>query len=108
MGIDIHEPRMDFADAVRVLGLFGLVQEGRSLEIGGEHHLDRRRVAAGRFLLDGADAQSLLHADLAGIGLQLAEDEMQQCRLAGAVAADQPDLPAGIDLREKVSMGRGS
>ncbi len=99
MGIDIEEPRVDFTDTMRVMRLVGLVQERGALEIGGEHHLDRRRVAAGRLLLDGADAQAFLHADLAGIGLQLAEDEMQQCRLAGAVAPDEPDFPAGIDLR---------
>ena len=57
-------------------------------------------LAAGRVLRHRADAGAAAQADAAAVGLDLALDQAQQGRFAGAVAADQADLPA-------VGHGRG-
>jgi hypothetical protein len=46
--------------------------------------------------------------DRAGIGLRRAANEGQEGRFASAVAADQPDLAAGRDLRAGFIQQRSS
>ena len=53
-------------------------------------------AARRRFLRDMAEAGAGGEADLAAIRRELAGDRPQQGGLAGAVAADQPDAPAGV------------
>ena len=71
------------------------VEQRLPLGVGLEHDLDQRLLGAGRFLRDLADAHVLRQADRAGLGRELAADRVEQRRLAGAVAADQPGLRAG-------------
>src|SRR6185437_10390579 len=61
----------------------------------------RRLVAARRLLRDETEPQPLLQRDRSAIGLQRAAHEVEQRRLPRAVAADEPDLPSGIDLRRR-------
>ena len=78
--------------SVRVLGLF---QQGRAFDVGGQHEVDQLAVAAGRLLLDAADARAarnLRHRS--ALGGDLAADQAEQGGLAGAVAADKADLAA--------------
>ena len=50
-----------------------------------------------RLLLDQHDAQAVLARDLAVVERDPARDDLQQRRLAGAVAADQADALAVVD-----------
>ena len=68
---------------------------GLAHRVGGEHGLERGDVAARRFLAHHADLERGRHPHLARVGLQLAGDQAQQRRLAGAVAADQGQARAG-------------
>ena len=65
-----------------------------ALDVGLEHEVDERLRSAGRFLLDAADAREFRDRDRAGLRLDLAADQPEQRRLAGAVAPDQPDARA--------------
>src|SRR5947208_2115341 len=58
--------------------------------------------AAGRLLRDEAEPRAALELDVAAIGLEGAADEVEQRRLAGAVAADEPDALARRDLRRGI------
>src|SRR5512139_1948568 len=92
---DVNEAALDFGDARRLaLGLrFG--QELRAFGIRLEDDIEQALAAVGRFLGEPADAIAgrdlylpLLRRDLAG-------DDAKERRLAGAVAADKPDMGAG-------------
>ena len=70
----------------------GLHQAGVAFE----HELGRALVGLGHVLGDFADAPARRHADVAGVGLQAVGQQREKRRLAGAVAADQADLLAGL------------
>ncbi len=94
------EPVVDLADALRVVALFGVGEpplQVAKLDVAVERVLDRKVGQGRRFLRHGGDAQVLGHGHLADVAVQLAEDRREQRRLAGAVAADQARVPAGID-----------
>ena len=55
--------------------------------------------AARRFLRDIAEPGAARHLDRAVVGIELADEDFHQRRLAGAVAADQPDAAARRDRR---------
>ena len=62
----------------------------------GQHLVEHGPVAPlGDLLREVADGLVLGPVHLAGVGLGDAEDDLQQRRLAGAVAADQRDAPPG-------------
>ena len=87
---------MDLRDAHGVFSRLGLGHEGVALMIGGEHDFQNGFVRRRNLLRDPAERGPGRHADSAvsgGIGDFLA-DQAQQCRLARAVAPDEPDLPA--------------
>ncbi len=67
-------------------------------ETGGHRLVDGAGIVTGRFLLEMRDAQRVSAPDLAVVGLNLAAQHAQQRRLAGAVAAEQTDALAGVDL----------
>ena len=66
-----------------------------ALAIGLQHDLDQRLFGAGRFLGDLTEAGVLRERHIAGLGRQFAGDDLEQRRLARAVAADEADLAAG-------------
>ncbi len=78
-------------EIARLMQVVGRSEAG--LDVG-----ERRRIAAEIGLLRHvADRRARLHEALAAIGLDLACGNPQQCRLAGAVAADKADALTGRD-----------
>ena len=88
---------MDVAQAVGVVAMFGLGEQSGTLDICCQHGGERRRGAARRVLRNVAEAGAPGHFDLTLVGVELADDDLHQRRLAGAIAADQPDAAAGRD-----------
>ncbi len=94
VGVDLDQPGPDLA---HLLGLRCLeaAQQVVTLGVGlkdGFQHADRRgRV----FLIDRADAGGLGQTDLIAVAGQFAQDDLEQGRLADAIAAHKPDLGAG-------------
>ena len=66
-------------------------------EPGGDHVEDVALGAMRHFLLQPGDAAAAFEADLAVVGLDFAGQQLEQGRLAGAVAADQGDALARFD-----------
>ena len=90
---------MDLGQPHAVVAGLGLGQQRRALDVGGQHRVEHRDVAARRILRHRADAHAARHVDVAAVGLELALDQLQQGRFARAVAADQADFPAVGDGR---------
>ena len=71
------------------------------------HHIEHRtRVLEQHVLREAADAQRRLPPDAAAVGLQLAADDAEQRRLAGAVATDDADTFARLNLQARVVQQR--
>ena len=81
------------------VGVLGLVEQAGALGVGGEHPVEDAFLAARRLLRHVADARDARHGDRAHVGREVAGDDLQQRRLAGAVAADEADLVAGRNAR---------
>ncbi len=79
---------------LRVGGGLGLFHQRGAFGIGREHDLEQRLLCSRRFLRDLADAQPLRQFDRTAFGRQVAGDEFEQRRLAGAVAPDEADFHA--------------
>ena len=95
MGVDVGEPRVDLGDAVRVGGVLGLVQQRGALGVGRQHGVEQALRPVRRLLRHHAEAGIARQVDAAGFAVQLAGDDLQQGRLAGAVAPDQPGMMPG-------------
>ena len=93
-GTDLVEPGMDLGQPQAVVAGLVLGQQGGALDVGRQHGIQHRDVAAGRILRHRADAHAAGHVDVAAVGLDHALDQAQQRRFARAIAADQADLPA--------------
>ena len=93
-GLVIDVMRNPGGDAMAVGGVLGLVQQALPLGIGGEHGLQQALRPFRRLLRDAADPRPVGQPDLAGIGVQVAGDQLQEGGLAGAVAPDQAGLVA--------------
>ena len=91
IGVDVDEPRDDLGDAVRIGRGLLLLHQPRALEVGCENDVDERLRAGRRLLRDAAKAQALRHLDLAIVRVEVAREDFEQSRLAGAVAADHAD-----------------
>ncbi len=95
---DLDQAAVDVGDALGRRRL-QLGEQGVALDVGGQHGLDQADRRGGRFLVHRGDAVALGHGHLAGGGGQFAQDDLEQGRLADAVAAHQADLGAGRDGR---------
>jgi hypothetical protein len=95
MGVDVGKAELDFRNAMRIMSRFSLSEEARPFEICGKNGVKKRVIAPGGFLRDGANPRVAGHSDGAGLRLEIAEDQMQESRLADAIAAHQADLMAG-------------
>ncbi len=92
MGADVRQAQVDVGDTMRVVGGLGFGEQSATLAVSRQHPVDQALIAAGGLLGDAADAGVAGHADGAVVGMELAADQLEQRRLAGAVAADEPDL----------------
>ena len=92
MGVDVDETGVDFGDALRVARGFRFGHQRRALRIGRKHEVDEALRSAGRFLLDAAEPRALGDDDCAALRRKVAADEAEERGLAGAVAADEPDM----------------
>ncbi len=99
MGIDGVQPVVDLADAMWVFGVLGLGEKLRALGRRRQHRLERRGIAARRFLRHIADARPGRSIDAALIGLVKSGDHFEQRRFPGAVPADQADMGFGRQRR---------
>ena len=95
-------PRVDVGDALRVRRRLRLGEQAGALGVGRQHPVDQGGVVARRLLLHVADARAL-RRDVTepSSGADLAGDQPQQRRLAGAVAADEADLVTGRQRRRR-------
>ncbi len=93
--LDVRQPGMDVGDAVGIGGVLGLGQEGGALAVGHQNGIDQALRPGRGLLRHHAHAGAVGQRDVAGIGMQFARDQLQQRRLAGAVAADQPGMVPG-------------
>ena len=73
-----------------------------------EHEVDQRLGAARRLLLDAAEARALGRGDRAALGRELAADQPEEGRLAGAVAPDEADPRAARQRAVAPSISRRS
>ena len=91
MGVDVGEAGMNLGNAVGVGGGFRFSQEAGSFAIRGENLVEQALRSVRSFLGDAAEAGAPAHGDGAAVGLQVAGDDVQQSRLAGAVSPHQAD-----------------
>ena len=96
---DLVEPRLDLGDAHRR----GAARRARASSAARSVSAASTvasgvAVAARRLLRQKADAAAARQDHVAALGQQRAADQVEQRRLAGAVAADEPDLGAERDL----------
>ena len=96
MRIDIAEPRVDFADAMRIVGRLGLRSERGQLGVRRQHRFEQRLRATRRFLRNMREPGILGKADGPVIGMKLTRNQAQERGLARAVAPDKADfMPFG-------------
>ena len=107
LGADRGQALVDLGQAVGRGGLGG-GQQLAALAVGDQDGLQQTLRAARRLLGDRADPRRPRHDDLAQVGLQLAGQQLQQGRLAAAVAADQADPPALVQAQRGVLEQRAS
>ncbi len=91
VGILFGETFVNAGNPVRVGSAFGLGVQILQFGIGGQHGIDQRPCAFGRFLARHPYAPARRHGNRSAVGFQLAHDQLQQRRLSGAVAPHQPD-----------------
>ena len=93
VGLDLALQAVEVAVAMRVL-----VDEGGDVRHRRAHRLPHRlRRVERRLLRDVRNAQALLRLQGAVVGALETGKDLQQRRLAGAVAADQADALAGLE-----------
>jgi len=91
VGADIGEPGLDVGDAMGIAGVLGLGEECGALVVGRQNDVDQPLGSVGRLLQQAADAGAGRQRHAAVLGGDLARNGTEQGRLAGAVAADEPD-----------------
>ena len=93
VGVDLDQAAPDLAHFFR-LGGFQPGQQVVALDVGFQNGVQHADGRGGVFLIDRADARGLGQGDFVAVGGQFAQDQLEQGRLADAVAADQADLGA--------------
>ena len=92
--LDVGEAVVNLGDAGGVMRRFRLGQQGGAFLVGGQDRVDQAGRPARRFLGHGGDARTAAHGDRPGVRVQVAQDQLEQGRLAGAVAPNQAHLVA--------------
>ena len=75
--------------------MFCLVQQCRTLGIGGQHRIERACRSVGCFLRDIAQSCTARHFHRTLVWIQQADQHLHQRRFARAIAPDQAHAPAG-------------
>ncbi len=91
VGVDLDKPGVDLAHVLRLGGL-QVGQQGRTFDIGGQHGFQQRHGRRRVLLVHRADAGGARQADLAGAQHELIQDQLEERRLAHAVAANEAHL----------------
>ena len=95
MRVDVGEPRLDLGDAMVIaLGLGFAPEGGRARCRPRAPRRCRLSLPAGASCRQTPDAGARRNLDAAALRTDLARDQAEQRRLAGAVSADQPDARA--------------
>ena len=93
------QPRHHHVGLVRALPLVVRIERAETLA----HHLGDGAIGRQRHILnEPRHARARLPPHGAPIGRQIAGDDLHQRRLAGAIAADDRDALAGIDLERHI------
>ena len=85
---------MNVGDALRINGGFGLAQQRVHFGVARQHDVEQRLLHRWDFLRHEPHARAAARTDGAVAAIRLLPDEAQQRRLARAVSAHKPDLPA--------------
>jgi hypothetical protein len=72
-------------------------QQGSAFGIGREHGIQQAAIATGSFLRDMAEPRAGGEADLPPIGLEVADDGLEQRGLPRPVPPDQPEPAPGVE-----------
>src|SRR4051812_28042885 len=102
MRADVGEPRLNFRDGVRIVRGLRFGKQALALAVRLEHDLDQALRPVRRFLREASDAPARGHFDMALLGVMLARDDVEQSRLAGAVAADETDARARRNAHRRI------
>ena len=101
MGADVGEPRLDLGNAVRVDRGLGLGEERGAFAMARQHDVDEAFRPVGRFLRQPPDGGAGRPKESAMLDGDVARNGAEQARLAGAVAADEPDPRAVGNLHRR-------
>jgi hypothetical protein len=97
IGADGDQPLVDLGGAVGPGVVLQRGEQRGAFGVGGQHGVEQRALAARCLLRDMAEARAGREPDVAAIGLDVADDRLQQRRLARAVPPDQPEAPPGVE-----------
>ncbi len=78
MGVDVHEPGLDFRDPVGIMGDIGFPQQGIALKVRLENDFNQAFRPVRGFLRKTADAPARRDCDGAGLRRQLAANGVKQ------------------------------
>jgi hypothetical protein len=98
VGVDGVQPLMHLGQMMAVLAMLGVGQQGGAFLVIGQHRIDQAVRPVRGFLRHIAHTGAGRKQDGARVRRQLALDQFEQGRFAGAVASDQPDSLMGRDL----------
>jgi hypothetical protein len=100
--VDALEPCVKFRKRMPVMRVVG-AGNGRldraQFRVAVQHEFDRRLLESRGFLADRGDAPVRRHLAVAGLGVQFAEQQCKEARLAAAIRANEPDTPARMQLQ---------
>ena len=94
---DGDQPFMDLRRAIG--GRFSLQRrdQASAFGVGGQHGVEQAALPPRRFLRDMAEARAGREADIPPIGLEVADDGLEQRGLARPVPPDEPEPAPGVE-----------
>ena len=92
---DVREADLNLGNAVRIDGRLRLREQEGTLPVRRQHPVEQAVLSARCLLRYMPDAGVAWRRDSAIVRGELASDQLEKRRLAGAVAADQSDLVPG-------------
>ena len=101
IGPDGLQTGINLSETVGVGFMLGFGQEPHALGLGAQHGVEQAYIVAGRILGDSADPPACGPVSGSAIGLDFAQDNLEQRGLARAIAADQADAPPGGQIRAR-------